>query len=205
MAIVTSLPLEPERAAACRDRAVRAGFCPELISLDAKDALPRLLSQALLHFPAGHTAHLLHRLRPMASELKTAWEQGLILSGSSGGGLCWFSFLWSASMFGDPEWVPGLSFAPGAATAHHDQPGYRHPKSGPQGEGAPVSILALENEVLLDWTPQGMEAIAIRPGAGARVLQGEGAPDRPLKTRHLSPLFAWIILARRVFTGQART
>lgn len=164
-----------------------AGFDDVLASAVAGDL-------ELVHVPAGHTAHLLHRLAPWSARLRARWEAGLVLSGQSGGGASFASRLWSASRFGTPEWIQGLGFLPVGLCAHFDQPMWATPAlpvPGFDGE-----VLALDHDAVLDWTPARVACVAARPGARAWRLQA-GQQPTPLPTHDLSRILAWWTRGRR--------
>lgn len=182
-----------------RARGAASGFQVELLASGAAVS-SAFASLDILHIPAGHTAQLIRQLRPFAALLKEAPKGPRVVSGASGGSTCWFDFAWSASRFGEPEWLEGLGVLPGAASAHDSQPGYARPRTRPP---MPVGreVYALDDDAILDWTPMTTNVIAVRPGARVRC----GLPDDPapaaLSVRDLSPLAARLIRWRRALLG----
>lgn len=148
----------------------------------------------LVHVPAGHTAHLLHRLAPWSASLRARWERGLVLSGQSGGGACFAFRRWSASRFGTPEWIDGLGFLPVALGAHFDQPMWATPELPVPGFDG--DVLALDHHAVLDWTPARVACVAAQPGARAWRLRA-GRQPTPLPARDLSRILAWCTRGRR--------
>lgn len=199
LAVAVTRDDEPARVAEWRRRATETGFSFETLDVADPGVARRCADLDLLHVPAGHTAHLLHHLRGHADALRAAWEAGLTLSGTSGGGAGFATRLWSASRFGEPEWIPGLGFVPLALSAHFDQPRWARPRLPVDG-AAEIEVLALDDDAMLDWTPDRASILALRPGAGGHRLR-TGMPPEPLPARDLSPLWGWLIRARRSLPG----
>lgn len=201
LGVATSGDEAPELVAAWRARAAASRLEFRTIDLAGPGAMAGLDAIDLLHVPAGHTAHLLHLLRPHAARLRAAWQAGLALSGTSGGGTCFATRLWSASRFGEPEWLEGLGFVPLALCPHFDQRPWAHPRL-PVDAAPGLEVVALDDDALLDWTPDRAAFVALRPGARGHSLWAGGAP-RALPGRDLSRAWAWLIRARRALVGDS--
>jgi dipeptidase E len=93
------------------------------------DLRAHLLEQDIVLVSGGNTASMLAvwRLHGVDLALREAWEQGVVLAGSSAGALCWFEGGITDS-FG-PELQPlhdGLGFLGGSFCPHYDsEPGRR--------------------------------------------------------------------------------
>ena len=90
----------------------------------------RLLAQDAIYVSGGNTANMLAvwRVHGVDAALREAWERGIVLSGPSAGGLCWFEGGVTDS-FG-PELArldDGLGFLPGSFCPHYDTEPERRP------------------------------------------------------------------------------
>lgn len=201
LAIVTSVAEAAATASEWRERAGRSGLALEALCLGDSGDAARLTEFDLLHFPAGHTAHLLHHLGPHAARLRAAWQAGLVLSGTSGGGACFGAQVWSASRFGEAEWIAGLGFVPLALCVHFDRSAWAKPRLPAPGDAG--DTLALDDDALLDWSPRRAEIVALRPGARGHRLRPGTAPE-PLVARDLNPLAVGLIRIWRAWPGRSR-
>jgi peptidase E len=89
-----------------------------------------LLSQDVIYVGGGNTANMLAvwRVHGVDEILKAAWEQGVVLCGSSAGANCWFEASITDS-FG-PALAPlhdGLGFLQGSFCPHYDSELQRRP------------------------------------------------------------------------------
>jgi hypothetical protein len=194
LGMLTADAVEPAVLAAWAARAQGSGLRLEGAGFDSVLAAAVAGELDLVHVPAGHTAHLLHRLAPWAARLRARWEAGLVLSGQSGGGLCFASRLWSASRFGTPEWIEGLGFAPLALCVHFDQPMWAKPELPVPGFDG--DVVALDHDAVLDWASARSAFVAARPGARGWQL-GAGRAPAALPTRDLRRGLAWWARGRR--------
>jgi dipeptidase E len=89
-----------------------------------------VLDQDAVFVGGGNPANMLAvwRVHGFDALLRRAWEQGVVLSGSSAGGICWFEHGVTDS-FG-PQLAPGdfLGFLPGSFCPHYDDEELRRPR-----------------------------------------------------------------------------
>jgi peptidase E len=158
---------------------------------DVEDLRGYLLGQELIYVSGGNTANMLAIWRAHGVDriLRQAWEQGVVLCGSSAGSLCWFEAGITDS-FG-PQLAPlhdGLSFLPGSHCPHYDSEERRRPVYHDCiANGFPAGIAA-EDQVGLHYVGTELtEIVASRPSAAAyRVVRsGKGAQETRLPARYL--------------------
>lgn len=77
----------------------------------------------------GNTKNLLALWREWSldSIFKTAWHEGILLTGISAGSICWFEEGITDSFGGDLEPITCLGFLPGSNCPHYDGEIYRRP------------------------------------------------------------------------------
>lgn len=87
---------------------------PDLASL--------MLSQDLIFVNGGNTKSMLAVWREYGVDkiLRQAWEKGIILAGSSAGGICWFESCLTDSWDCSYTSLPCLGFLPGSCCPHYD-------------------------------------------------------------------------------------
>jgi peptidase E len=101
-----------------------------LFQRTVRDLRGFLLDHDVIYVGGGNTANLLAiwRVHGVDAILREAWEAGIILSGVSAGGICWFEAGVTDS-FG-PDLAPlhgGLGFLPGSFCPHYDSEIGRRP------------------------------------------------------------------------------
>jgi peptidase E len=118
--------------------------------------------------------------------LREAWEQGIVLSGSSAGMICWFEASVTDS-FGPQlaTMTDGLGFLPGSACPHYDDEELRRPLyRRAVDEGFPPGYAA-DSGVGLHFV--GTELVeVISPREGATGYRVEPGVETPLPARLLS-------------------
>jgi peptidase E len=90
-----------------------------------------VLSQDLIYVGGGNTANMLAvwRVHGMDAALRDAWEDGVVLCGSSAGMICWFEAGVTDSFGPQLEGMrDGLGFIPGSACPHYDGEELRRPR-----------------------------------------------------------------------------
>jgi dipeptidase E len=88
-------------------------------------------SQDVVYVGGGNTANMLAvwRVHGMDEALRSAWEQGVVLCGSSAGMICWFEAGVTDSFGPQLEGLrDGLGFLPGSACPHYDGEELRRPR-----------------------------------------------------------------------------
>jgi dipeptidase E len=90
-----------------------------------------VLSQDVIYVGGGNTANMLAvwRVHGMDAALRAAWEEGVVLCGSSAGMICWFEAGVTDSFGPQLEGMrDGLGFLPGSACPHYDGEELRRPR-----------------------------------------------------------------------------
>ena len=155
------------------------------------DDLERLLlDQHAVFVGGGNPANMLAiwRVHGFDTLLRRAWEQGVVLSGSSAGGICWFEHGVTDS-FG-PDLAPGefLAFLPGSFCPHYDDEQLRRRRYHELiADGFPAGYAADAGVGLHFVGDELREVVACRPDTTAyRVEQGDSAVrETPLEARLL--------------------
>jgi peptidase E len=166
---------------ACAARDCEPSDLP-LFNRTGEDLRAKLLAQDVIWVGGGNTANLLAiwRTHGVDSAMREAWEDGIVLSGSSAGMICWFEASITDS-FG-PALAPlrdGLGLISGSACPHYDGEPQRRPlyrRLVDAGELAPG--WAADNDVALHFAGgELVEAVTLRDGAGGhRVEPGSEVP-----------------------------
>ena len=89
-----------------------------------------MLAQDALFVSGGNTANMLAIWRAHGFDeiIREAWEQGIVLAGSSAGMICWFEAGVTDSFGPQLEGMrDGLGFLPGSACPHYDGEERRRP------------------------------------------------------------------------------
>ncbi|HET9322565.1 MAG TPA: peptidase E [Gaiellaceae bacterium] len=122
-----------------------------------EDLRGTVLAQDLVFVGGGNTANMLAiwRLHGVDALLREAHEAGVVLSGSSAGGICWFEHGVTDSFGPQLERMDCLGFLPGSFCPHWDDEAKRRPRC---------------EELLRDGFPSGYAADA---GVGLHFVNGE--------------------------------
>lgn len=115
---------------AVRDLDVRPSHLDLFPMPNVPDVRAHLLAQDVIYVSGGSVANLLAvwRVHGLDEILRDAWRQGVVLSGTSAGSLCWFEG-GTTDSFGE-ELRPvtnGLAFLPASNTPHYDSEERRRP------------------------------------------------------------------------------
>ena len=194
--IATATGDNPE-AAAWFDAAYRDGADVSYLDLFGRtvdDIGGFLRSRDMVFVAGGNTANMLAiwRLHGVDEALLAAWEAGVVMSGMSAGGICWFEGSTTDS-FG-PTLQPlkdGLGFLQGSFVPHYDGEAQRRPlfercvaeAALPDGYGVD------DGAALVFRGRELVECVSARPGAGAvRVVRRpDGSVEStPLEVRSLA-------------------
>jgi len=116
-----------------------------------------VLEQDLIFVGGGNTANMLAiwRVHGVDELVREALERGVVLSGSSAGGICWFEHGVTDSFGPQLDRMECLGFLPGSFCPHWDDEELRKPRY---------------RELLKDGLPGGFAADA---GVGLRFVEGE--------------------------------
>jgi dipeptidase E len=140
-----------------------------------------LVEQDAIYVGGGNTANMLAiwRLHGVDKALKAAWEDGVVLGGTSAGAICWFeagltdSFGPSLAALGD-----GLKLLPGSFCPHYDSESLRRPRyEATVGDGSLPDGYAADDGVGLVFNGRDLEeVVASLPGQHAyRVERRRGS------------------------------
>jgi dipeptidase E len=142
------------------------------------------LSQDVIFVGGGNTANMLAiwRVHGFDAILREAWEQGIVLSGSSAGMICWFEAGVTDSFGLQLEGMrDGLGFLPGSACPHYDGEDLRRPRYRELVDGGFPSGYAAEDAVALHFEGTELaEAVTAFPDKLAyRLEPGSETPITP--------------------------
>jgi peptidase E len=146
-----------------------------------------VLSQDALFVTGGNTANMLAIWRAHGFDqiVREAWEQGIVLAGSSAGMICWFE-AGVTDAFG-PQldgMRDGLRFLPGSACPHYDGEDRRRPVYQELVAAGFPSGIAADDAVGLHFVGTELkEAVAAREGG--RAYRVEPGSETPLEPRFL--------------------
>ena len=153
-----------------------------------EDLREHVLSRDVLFIGGGNTANMLAvwRVHGFDQILREAWEQGIVLSGSSAGMICWFEAGVTDS-FG-PQLTgmrDGLGFLSGSACPHYDGEELRRPVyERLVADGFPPGI-ALDDGAGAHYVGTELHAVvASSAGAGGYLVGPDG--EQALETRVLT-------------------
>jgi dipeptidase E len=170
----------------CARRSCEPSDLP-LFHRTGEDVREKLLAQDVIWVSGGNTANLLAvwRAHGVDGAMRSAWEAGVVLAGSSAGMICWFEASITDS-FG-PQLAPlrdGLGFLPGSACPHFDAEERRRPVYREAvASGFPAGHAA-DNDVALVFRGTSLsECVSARAGASGWRVDRDG--ERPLPTRLL--------------------
>ena len=165
----------------------------ELFGRTVEDVEAFLLDQDAIYVTGGNTANMLAiwRLHGVDRALRAAWEQGVVLAGSSAGANCWFEDSLTDS-FG-PDLAPirdGLGLLPGSFCPHYDSESLRRPRfEALVGAGDLPDGYATDDGVGLLFEGRELrEAVASLPGQHAYRVErrrGDAAEETQIRTRRL--------------------
>ena len=165
----------------------------EFFPFPPEDLRELVLSQHVIVVGGGSTANMLAiwRVHGFDVLLREAWEQGIVLTGSSAGMICWFEAGVTDSFGLQLEGMrDGLGFLPGSACPHYDSeerrgPVYRELVDGgfPAGyaadDGAALHFVGTELAEVRT-TKEGATAYRVEPGSEtplpARLVSDASAP-----------------------------
>jgi dipeptidase E len=130
--IGTASAESPKAALATYDRfAPRVEFSRlEFFPWPPEDLRATVLDQDVVFVDGGNTANMLAiwRLHGVDVLLREAYEAGVVLSGSSAGGICWFEQGVTDSFGPQLEAMDCLGFLPGSFCPHYDDEEQRRPR-----------------------------------------------------------------------------
>jgi dipeptidase E len=164
-----------------------------LFERTVEDVTGFLVDQDAIYVGGGNTANMLAiwRLHGVDKALKAAWEDGVVLGGSSAGAICWFEAGLTDS-FG-PALAPlrdGLKFLPGSFCPHYDSESLRRPRyEETVGGGSLPDGYAADDGVGLVFNGRELEeVVASLPGQHAYRVErrrGDSVEETQIRARLL--------------------
>jgi peptidase E len=161
---------------------------------NVRDPEDLLLSQHVIFIGGGSVANMLAvwRVHGLDVILRKAWQAGIVLTGSSAGGICWFEG-GTTDSFGRElrAFTDGLGLLSGSYCPHYDsEPGRRPLYHRLVADGTLPGGIACDDGAAAHFTDDALnELIADRPTAGAyRVAPSadSAVTETPLDTRYLA-------------------
>jgi peptidase E len=155
-----------------------------------------LLSQDVIFVGGGSVANMLAvwRVHGLDMIMRKAWQAGIVLAGSSAGGICWFEG-GTTDSFGRElrPFTDGLGLLSGSYCPHYNsEPGRRPLYHRLIADGTLSAGIACDDGAAAHFTDDTLtELTADRPGAGAYRVYGTtgsqpGVRETPLGTRVLA-------------------
>ncbi len=155
-----------------------------------------LLSQDVIFVGGGSVANMLAvwRVHGLDMIMRKAWQAGIVLAGSSAGGICWFEG-GTTDSFGRElrPFTDGLGLLAGSYCPHYNsEPGRRPLYHRLIADGTLSAGIACDDGAAAHFTDDTLtELTADRPGAGAYRVYGTtgsqpGVRETPLGTRVLA-------------------
>jgi dipeptidase E len=143
------------------------------------------LEHDVIFVAGGNTANALAIWRAHGFDeiLREAWEQGVLLTGSSAGMICWFEQGVTDSFGPGLAPIDCLGFLPGSACPHYDGEERRRPVYRQLVENGFPAGIAADDDVALHYVGTDLrEVVTSRDGAGAYRVSagGENALDTRL-------------------------
>jgi dipeptidase E len=190
--IGTASAEDPEQALRSYDR---FGQVAEVSRLEffpwpPEDLRSTVLDQDLVFVGGGNTANMLAiwRLHGVDELLAEALEAGVVLAGSSAGGICWFEQGVTDSFGPQPERMDCLGFLSGSFCPHWDDEEQRRPRYHGLLKDGLAAGYAADAGVGLHFVDRELqEAVGCDEGSGAyrlEVVDGE-VVETPVSTRVL--------------------
>ena len=152
-----------------------------------------LMSQDVIFVGGGSVANMVAvwRVHRIDEILRKAWQAGIVLAGSSAGGICWFEG-GTTDSFGIKlrAFTDGLAMLPGSFCPHYHSEAERRPLyQRLVADGALPGGIACDDGTAAHFTDETLaEQVSDRPAANAyRVTQNGagGAAETPLPVRFL--------------------
>ena len=164
-----------------------------LFNLPTKDLETFILNQDVIYVGGGNTKSLLALWREWKLDihLRTAWENGVILTGISAGSICWFEEGLSDFFPNELNKLKCLGFLKGSNCPHYDGEENRRPAyhklilSGEISEG-----VAADDGVALHYIETKLEkAVSSRPNAKAYFVRKKTSEieEKEISTVYLAP------------------
>jgi dipeptidase E len=155
-----------------------------------EDLRARVLESDLVFVGGGNSANMLAiwHVHGVDELLREAWDAGVVLSGSSAGGICWFQSAVTDSFGPQLEQMDCLGFLPGSLCPHYDDEELRRPRYHELLRGGLAPGYAVDSGVGLHFVDGELrEVVACDEGSGAyRVELRDGeVVETPIEARVL--------------------
>ena len=159
---------------------VRASHLALFPMPNVRDPEDLLLSQDLIFVGGGSVANMLAvwRVHGLDVILRKAWQAGIVLAGSSAGGICWFEGGTTDSFGRDLRaFTDGLGLLPGSYCPHYSSEPTRRPAyQSLVADGILAAGVACDDGAAAHFTDNELAGIvADRPGAAGYLVQSDGA------------------------------
>jgi dipeptidase E len=151
-----------------------------------------LLAQDVIYVGGGNTANMLAiwRLHGVDAILRTAWEDGVVLAGTSAGAICWFEAAVTDSFGVPPTGLrDGLGLLPGSACPHYNSEDQRRPVYHDLVLGGFPGGYAADDGVGLHFVDRDLAEVVSEVEARSAYevrLESGRVVERPIKPRSLS-------------------
>jgi dipeptidase E len=151
----------------------------------------KVASQDVVWVGGGNTANLLAvwRAQGFDAAIRSAWERGAVLCGSSAGAICWFEASVTDSFRAELDGMcDGLGLLPGSCCPHYDGEALRRPRYHELVAAGFPAGFGIDDGAALHFEGTGLvEAVTAREGATAyRVELRDGdVAEVPLPARRL--------------------
>jgi peptidase E len=151
-----------------------------------------LMSQDVIFVGGGSVANMIAvwRVHGIDEILRKAWQAGIVLAGSSAGGICWFEG-GTTDSFGIKlrAFTDGLAMLPGSFCPHYNSEAERRPLYRQLvADGALPGGIACDDGAGAHYTDETLaELVADRPEANAYRVE-RGGVETPLPVRFLGAL-----------------
>ena len=152
-----------------------------------------LMSQDVIFVGGGSVANMVAvwRVHGIDEILRKAWQAGIVLAGSSAGGICWFEG-GTTDSFGIKlrAFTDGLAMLPGSFCPHYDSEGERRPLYRRLvADGTLPGGIACDDGTGAHYTDETLaEIVADRPASNAYRVERDDtgqAAETPLPVRYL--------------------
>lgn len=139
------------------------------------DLRSHFLNQEIIFVGGGNTKSMLAVWREWGADiaLREAWENGIVLAGTSAGAICWFQQGVTDSFEDRLTALPCLGFLPGSCCPHYDgeperRPGYRELL----GQNDIMPGYAIDDGAAIHFVGNEINRVIVcRPDAGAYYVQ----------------------------------
>jgi dipeptidase E len=141
---------------------------------NAHEIEEKIFGSDAVYVGGGNTAKMLRVWKRYGIDklLRTACDQGIVMSGLSAGGICWFRYASSDSRkFSNPQAslmrLSGLGWINATACPHFDVEEDRKPKLREMMKRTPGVAIALDNCSAIEIVVDSYRIVCSRPGANA--------------------------------------